>query len=104
MCTLTNKEPRVGDIWLVHFPYITPGNMEKIRPAIIVDFDGEDNLIVQKLTTRNKPGNKEYVHPKLKRKTYLTNEKLSLPDYNLVRYLGNSKNGKVKENEYCNNR
>ena len=33
--------PKVGDIWLVNYPYITPGNMEKIRPAIIKGFKEE---------------------------------------------------------------
>ena len=98
MCTLTNKEPRIGDIWLVHFPYITPGNMEKVRPAIVLDFI-DDKILVQKLTTRKRSYNKEYIHPKLKKKTYLSTETLILPEYNFVRYIGNSKNGKVKNNE-----
>lgn len=52
--TRTTREPRVGDIWLVMYPYSTPGNMEKIRPGIILGFDNEDKVIVQKLTTRCK--------------------------------------------------
>ena len=68
MTTRTTRMPGVGDIWLVDYPYKTPGNMSKPRPGIIVDFD-DDNVIVQKLTTRKKKGNKEFVHPKLKKKT-----------------------------------
>lgn len=86
--TRTTKEPRIGDIWLVSYPYSTPGNMEKVRPGIIIAFDGDDRVIVQKLTTSNKKGNKEFKHPKLKRKTYLSREKTSISDYNLIRYIG----------------
>ncbi len=91
MTTRTTRLPSIGDIWLVHYPYITPGNMEKVRPGIIVDFDGEDNVVVQKLTTRRKKGNKEFIHPKMKKKTYLSPEKLSIADYNLIRYIGRAK-------------
>lgn len=86
--TRTTKEPRVGDIWLVIYPYSTPGNMEKIRPGIILGFKDDDKVVVQKLTTRNKKGNKLFVHPKLKRTTYLSKEKMSISEYNLVRYIG----------------
>lgn len=87
MTTRTTREPCVGDIWLVHFPYSTPGNMEKVRPAIIKDFDEEDNIVVQKLTSKKKK-NKEFNHPKMKRKTYLSSETASISDYNLIRYIG----------------
>lgn len=86
--TRTTKTPRVGDIWLVHFPYITPGNMEKVRPAIIRAFDGDDKTVVQKLTTRKKKGNKEFRHPKLNKKTYLSRDIVSVYDYNLIRRIG----------------
>ena len=47
---LNIRIPREGDIWLVHYPYITPGNMEKIRPAIIIEILEESNeVLVQKL-------------------------------------------------------
>ena len=62
--------------------------MEKLRPAIITDFDGEDRVIVQKLTTKRKKNNKEFNHPKMKRKTYISSDKMSISDYNLVRYIG----------------
>lgn len=91
MSTVTTKLPRIGDIWLVHYPYVTPGNMKKVRPGIIVDFDGEDKVVVQKLTTKKKKNNKEFVHPKMKRKTYLSEETMSISDYNLVRYIGRAK-------------
>lgn len=90
MTTRTTRMPGVGDIWLVDYPYKTPGNMSKPRPGIIVDFD-DDNVIVQKLTTRKKKGNKEFVHPKLKKKTYISPEKSVVPDYRLIRYLGKVK-------------
>jgi hypothetical protein len=91
MSTRTTRLPGIGEIWLVHYPYLTPGNMEKVRPGIIVGFKGDDEVIVQKLTTRKKKYNKEFVHPKLKRKTYLSPEKTSIQDYNLIRYIGKAK-------------
>lgn len=91
MSTVTTRVPRVGDIWLVHYPYLTPGNMEKIRPGIIIGFKNNDEVIIQKLTTKKKKYNKEFVHPKLKRKTYLSPEKMSIQDYNLIRYIGKAK-------------
>lgn len=91
MSTRTIRLPEIGEIWLVHYPYLTPGNMEKVRPGIIVGFNGDDEVIVQKLTTRKKKYNKEFVHPKLKRKTYLSPEKMSIQDYNLIRYIGKAK-------------
>lgn len=91
MSTRTTRLPGIGEIWLVHYPYLTPGNMEKVRPGIIVGFNGDDEVIVQKLTTRKKKYNKEFVHPKLKRKTYLSPEKMSIQDYNLIRYIGKAK-------------
>lgn len=82
--------PKIGDIWLVHYPYITPGNMEKIRPAIIKDFIKQDNLvIVQKLTTKKHKNYPLFNHPKLKKITYLSTEKIKIKDYNLIRYIGN---------------
>ena len=54
MTTRTTKLPRIGDIWLVNYPYSTPGNMEKVRPGIIIDFDGDDRVVVQKLTYQMK--------------------------------------------------
>ena len=54
MSTRTTKLPGIGDIWLVHYTYMTPGNMEKVRPGIIVGFDGDDKVIVQKLTKKKK--------------------------------------------------
>ena len=59
MTTRTTKLPRIGDIWLVNYPYSTPGNMEKVRPGIIIDFDGDDRVVVQKLTTKRKRNNKD---------------------------------------------
>lgn len=97
MTTRTTREPGIGEIWLVTYPYMTPGNMEKVRPGVIVDFDGDDKVIVQKLTTRRKRGNKDFTHPKLKRKTYLSPERTSIPDYNLIRYIGSMRNAKIGE-------
>ena len=82
--------PKTGDIWLVHYPYVTPGNMEKIRPAIIKDIDEDTDLLtIQKLTTKKHKYNKQFKHPKLKKTTYITNEKVKINDYNLIRYIGN---------------
>ena len=96
MSTRTTRLPGIGEIWLVHYPYLTPGNMEKVRPGIIVGFDGDDSVIVQKLTTRKKKCNKESEHPKLKRKTYLSPEKMKIQDYNLIRYIGKANIGRWK--------
>lgn len=98
MSTIATKCPDIGDIWLVHYPYFTPGNMEKVRPGVIIGFDGEDKVVVQKLTTKKKKGNKEFIHPKLKRKTYLSHEVMSINEYNLIRYIGkNNYNKRVKK-------
>lgn len=88
------REPCIGDIWLVHFPYLTPGNMEKVRPAIITDFVDDDHLIVQKLTTKRKKFFKEFKHPKMKKTTYLSYDKITISDYNLIRYIGKSQIGR----------
>ena len=88
------KIPNKGDIWLVHYPYITPGNMEKIRPAIIKSInEKDDTLIVQKLTTQ-KHHNIRFIHPKLKKITYLSNEYIKINNYNLIRYIGKDFQGK----------
>jgi len=86
MNTRTTREPRVGDIWLAHYPYSTPGNMQKVRPVIILGFT-EDDIVVQKLTSKKKH-NKPFNHPKMNRPTYYTHEKCNIPEYNLIRYLG----------------
>lgn len=88
MTTRTTKIPQIGDIWLVHFPYITPGNMEKVRPAIIRAFEDDDKTVVQKLTTRCKKGNKVFNHPKLNKKSYLSKDIVTVSDYNLIRKIG----------------
>lgn len=91
------RTPRVGDIWLVHYPYITPGNMEKIRPAIIKDFnDDEDTIIVQKLTTKKHANNRKFYHPKLKRNTFISTETVKIGEYNLIRYIGNTSQTRKK--------
>lgn len=64
--------------------------MEKVRPAIIKSInEDEETLRVQKLTTKKHHFNKAFVHPKMKRKTYLSNEIVEIHDYDLVRYIGN---------------
>ena len=64
--------PKAGDVWLVNYPYITPGNMKKIRPAIIRQVDEENNMvIVQKLTTKYHKGNREFRNNKMKKKTFV---------------------------------
>lgn len=87
--------PHEGDIWLVHYPYITPGNMEKIRPAIIKSInEEEETIIVQKLTTKKHKNNKIFLHPKMKKTTYISREVVKIHEYNLVRYIGNLSQGK----------
>ena len=95
MTTRSTKIPKTGDIWLINYPYLTPGNMQKIRPGIILGFADDDKVVVQKLTTRKKYGNKEFAHPKLKKKTYLSPEKITIPEYNLIRYIGNTRKVKL---------
>lgn len=69
--------------------------MEKIRPAIIMEILEESNeVLVQKLTTKKHKMNKAFDHPKMKRKTYLTNEIIKINEYNLIRYIGNLSQGK----------
>ncbi len=88
---------RVGDIWLLNYPYKTPGNMEKTRPGIIVGFLDDDKVLVQKITTKGRGGkNKLIDHPKLRKGSYLSYEKTAIPDYDLLRYIGNT-NRRVKE-------
>lgn len=89
--------PKVGDIWLVNYPYITPGNMEKIRPAIIKGFKEEDDTIsVQKITTKCKKGFKKIEHPKLSktRVSYISTDIVEIKEYRLLRYIGNLSQGK----------
>lgn len=82
--------PKEGDIWLVHYPYITPGNMEKVRPAIIKSInEEEETLVVQKLTTKYHKGNKYFEHPKMKKTTFISRETVKIHEYNLIRYIGN---------------
>lgn len=83
------RMPKIGDIWLVHYPYITPGNMEKVRPAIIKSINEDEDLVtVQKLSTKYHKGSKIIEHPKLKRRTYISKEIITMSDYNLIRYIG----------------
>ena len=85
--------PAIGDIWLVNYPYLTPGNMEKIRPAIIKKINEEnDTIVVQKLSTKWHKGSRIFQHPKMKRQTYLSKERITIRDCNLIRYLGREEN------------
>lgn len=93
MSTTTTRVPIVGDIWLVHYPYTTPGNYDKIRPGIVVGYGKDDEVIIQKLTTKDKRGNKPFSHPKLKQKSFLSKEKVCIRDYNLIRYIGKCDTG-----------
>ena len=80
-----------GQIWLVTYPYNTPGNMEKIRPVLIKKIF-EETVLVQKFTTRRKK-NKEFYFSKFKKKTYLSSELKHIPYYNLIRYIGRTEQG-----------
>lgn len=83
------RMPKAGDVWLVNYPYITPGNMKKIRPAIIRQVDEENNMvIVQKLTTKYHKGNREFRNNKMKKKTFVSKETVKINEYNLIRYIG----------------
>lgn len=83
----TNKNPQKGDVWLVHYPYETEGNMEKPRPVIIVENKGE-YLKVRKITTNQKRG-KLIKHKKYftRRNSYLTNEYAEIHYTKLIRRI-----------------
>ena len=93
MSTTTTRIPQVGELWLVHYPYCTPGGYEKIRPGIVVGFGKDDEVFIRKITTRNKRGNKPFNHPKLKRQSFLTREIQKVRDYSLIRYIGKTEIG-----------
>lgn len=81
-----------NDIWLVKFPYMTKGNMYKIRPALILDFDFDnEEIIVQKITSKKWKYNKKLELDFLKGNSYLTNEIARIKDYNVLRKLGKYK-------------
>lgn len=93
--TRTTKEPRIGDIWLAHVQYDTPGNMEKVRPIIIKKIIDNESyvdtiIIANKLTTKKHKKNKEFVHPKISKKTYMSGELVKIKPYQLIRYIGRS--------------
>ena len=83
----TNKSPHIGDVWLVRYPYETRGNMEKPRPVIIVENNGE-YLKVRKITTNEKRG-KLIVHKKYftRRNSYLTNDYATIHYTKLIRRI-----------------
>lgn len=92
--TRTNREPRVGDIWLAHVKYSTPGNMEKVRPVVVKkiiekEMYSDTVILINKLTTK-KHHNKEFNNDKTKRKTYLSGEIIKIKPYDLIRYIGRS--------------
>lgn len=93
MSTTTTRIPQVGELWLVHYPYRTPGGYEKTRPGIIVGFGEDDEVYVRKLTSKKKKGNTLFIHPKLNRPSYLTKEVLKMRDYRLIRYIGKTEIG-----------
>lgn len=93
MSTTTTRIPQVGELWLVHYPYRTPGGYEKTRPGIIVGFGEGDEVYVRKITTKNKKGNRPFLHPKLKKQSFLTKEVLKMRDYNLIRFIGKTEIG-----------
>lgn len=47
--------PEKGEVWLVKYPYEVRGNMEKLRPAIVSQVNGE-TFICRKITTNSKRG------------------------------------------------
>ena len=69
--------------------------MEKIRPAIIKSInEEEETVVVQKLTTKKHKNNKLFLHPKMKKQTYISRETVTIHEYNLERYIGNMTQGK----------
>lgn len=90
----TNKDIHIGDIWVCKFNFIENGNMGKLRPVLIKNFDDENELIeVQMITTKpNKYFNKAYLIPfKLfeneERKSYLVDRYKKVPRYYLYRRI-----------------
>jgi len=85
----TSRMPQKGDIWLVEFPYFTPGNMVKVRPAIVLDYNEDtDKVKMRRLTTQKKKGYKPFINDKMKKRTYITRDIMDIPYYNLIRYIG----------------
>mgnify|MGYP003290760453 CR=1 FL=1 len=78
MSTTTTRIPQVGELWLVHYPYRTPGGYEKTRPGIIVGFGEGDEVYVRKITTKNKKGNRPFLHPKLKKQSFQSRQEKTL--------------------------
>lgn len=93
MSNTTTRIPQIGELWLVHYPYVTPGGYEKIRPGIVVGFGKDDEVVVRKITTKSKKGSKPFNHPKLKRTSFLSTERMRMRDYNLIRYIGKTNIG-----------
>lgn len=79
----------INDIWLVDFPYITKGNMHKIRPALVLGYN-EDIIKVQKITTKYKLGYKKINC--LKKPSYLADDIIELEDYKFYKRIGRMKN------------
>lgn len=82
--------PKIGDVWLVEFPYATPGNVKKTRPAIIKDFiygEDRDSILVQKLTSKKHKNYKQFNNQKMNKTTYISYETAVIEEYHLIRYL-----------------
>lgn len=70
----TNVQPKKGDVWLAKFPYLTKGNIEKLRPVIITEIK-EEEITARMITTNKKRGSElpKELKKYMREESYLTN-------------------------------
>lgn len=87
------KDIVIGDIWLVGYKYHEKGNFNKVRPALVTDYDDNTEKIkVKMITTKEKTLNRQNIEipfyiSKEKRKSYLANRYEWLSNYDFIRRL-----------------
>jgi len=80
----TKKKKMIGDIWFAKVRYKEIGNYYKPRPVLIIDYV-EDKYLCLKITT--KPKGIEIKNSRLKKKSYLTDKKIILEEYQLYELI-----------------
>lgn len=87
--------PKPKEVWLALFPYETLGNMEKIRPVMIVKVN-DDKVIVRAITTNPRYARKikgvlgsSKKYESFNKQSYLKNKKEEISIYKLY--------GKIKD-------
>ena len=93
----------INDIWLVKFPYKENGNYFKIRPALVIGFEEEnDKIIFQGITSKNKTNKKIEIIPSNFRESFLSTEIICLDDSSIIRKIG-VKKGTESKGTYIKN-